>query len=501
MDWLLDAWDDILAWIPALLALAHFVLVAGTLTWALMIKTNSTSAVAWCLLIILLPFVGVFMFYVFGYQHVHRPLKRKRKHKERYQMPPHPQEYVGTYHAELTARPEHGRLAELSLSESLAQLATRFGASPVTVGNEIDFYDDGPPAIDAILDAIRGARHHVHLEFFIWQPDEIGCRLLELLAARAKEGIEVRLLYDAMGSHRLPARLLQPFLSSGCKSCTFLPLNPLRRRFQVNLRNHRKIVVIDGEVGFIGGLNIGDEYLGKNPYFGYWRDTHLRIRGPAVCDLQRVFCEDWDFAADEHLSDRDGTDRRYFRAVSAGGPYAVQIIDSGPDDDLKAIREVTFAAILKAKRRVWIASPYFVPDSGLLDALRLAAYSGVNVRFLGQLHPDKWVPQYAARYWWGEALQAGVQVYQYAKGMMHAKVMLIDDDLASVGSANLDNRSMYLNFEVNCLIYSPQAVRRLEEAFVRDFRESVLLDPEVYAQRPFAGRLLENACRLASPVL
>ena len=501
MSWFLDAWDDILAWIPALLALAHFLLVAGTLAWVLMIKTNSVSAVAWCLFIIFLPFVGVFLFFVFGYQHVHRPLKRKRRHKQRYRTPPHPAGYEEAHHAELTVKPEHGRLAELSLSESLAQLATRFGASPVTVGNQIDFYDDGPPAFDAMLDAIRAARHHIHLEFFIWQPDELGQYVLDLLGAKAKEGVEVRLLYDAMGSHRLPARLLQPFHQAGCKSCTFLPLNLWRRRFQVNLRNHRKILVVDGSVGFIGGLNVGNEYLGKDPCFGYWRDTHLRLRGPAVCDLQRVFCEDWDFAADEHLSDRDGTDGRYFRAASVGGPYAVQIIDSGPDDDLRSIRDVTFAAILKAKRRLWIATPYFVPDSSLLDALRLAAYSGVDVRLLCQLHPDKWVPQYAARYWWTDVLTAGAKVYQYAKGMMHSKVMLIDDDFASVGTANLDNRSMYLNFEVNCLIYSPPAVQRLEESFLRDFRDSVLIDPQVYAARPFAGRLLENACRLASPIL
>jgi cardiolipin synthase len=304
-----------------------------------------------------------------------------------------------------------------------------------------------------------------------------------------------------MGSHKLPQRCLNTLHQAGGKSSTFLPLNLLRRRFQVNLRNHRKILVVDGGIGFIGGLNVGDEYVGKDPKFGYWRDTHLCLRGPAVCDLQRIFCEDWDFAANEHLSDRDGTDRRYFRAVPASGPYPVQVIDSGPDDDLKAIREITFAGILKAKRRLWIASPYFVPDTGLLDALRLAAYSGIDVRFLGQLHPDKWIPQYAARYWWADVLKAGVKVYQYAKGMMHSKVMLIDDEFASVGSANLDNRSMYLNFEANCLIYSPDAVQALEKFMLRDFEQSILLDPEVYAARPFAGRLLENACRLASPIL
>ncbi len=266
------------------------------------------------------------------------------------------------------------------------------------------------------------------------------------------------------------------------------------------MRNHRKIVVVDGTIGFIGGLNIGDEYVGKNKYFGFWRDTHLRLRGPAVVDLQRVFAEDWSFASGENLYGLPGKDK-YFTAQNADGPYSVQVIDSGPDRDLKTIREITFAAILKAQKRVWIASPYFVPDAGLLDALRLAAYQGIDVRFLGQHHPDKWIPQFAARYYWADVLNAGVQIYQYTKGMMHAKVLLIDDEFASVGTANLDNRSMFLNFEVNCLLYSTEAVKKLEASFLCDFGNAIKLDRGVYAKRAFAVRLLENACRLLSPIL
>jgi cardiolipin synthase len=177
------------------------------------------------------------------------------------------------------------------------------------------------------------------------------------------------------------------------------------------------------------------------------------------------------------------------------------VIDSGPDRDLKSIREMYHAAILNARRRVWIASPYFVPDAGLRDALRLAGYQGIDVRFLGQHRPDKMIPQYAARYYWAEVLAAGVKVYQYTRGMMHAKVVLVDDDWASVGTANLDNRSLHLNFEVNCLMYSRQAVAELEAQFERDLATAIRLECDVYARRPFAGRLLENACRLLSPVL
>jgi len=501
MAFLTALWLELLEWLPALLALSHALLVAGALAWVLMTKADTTSAVAWSLLVIFVPFVGAFLFILFGYQHVHRPLRRKRQHKQEFELPPLPADYAQTYHAELALHEPRRNLATLSMKESLARLAAGFGASSVTTGNHIDFYDDGVPVFDVLFEAIENARHHIHIETFIFQRDELGLRVLDALTHKARQGVEVRLLYDAMGSYRLSQRFLRPLHAAGGKTSVFLPINPIRRRFQINMRNHRKITVVDGSVGFIGGLNIGDEYLGKNAKFGYWRDTHLRLRGPAVCDLQRVFCEDWDFAADERLSDSEGSDGLYFRAKSAGGPYAVQVLDSGPDEDWRTIREVTFAAILKAKERVWIATPYFVPDVGLLDALRIAVYSGVDVRLVCQLFPDKWVPQYAARYYWADVLRAGVQVYQYAKGMMHAKVMLIDDEIASVGTANLDNRSMHLNFEVNCLIYTADAVRRLEASFHRDFADSVQLDYRVYANRPFAGRLLENACRLLSPIL
>jgi cardiolipin synthase A/B len=501
MSWLYDVWLDVYEWLPVLATLFYFALSISCIGWVLMAKTDATSAVAWCLLIILLPFVGSVFFYFFGYQHVDRPLRRKRRHKEAFQIAYGPAPLPGSTSAS-TSR-EGVAPKDLSLCESLARLADSFGAYPLTRGNHIDFYQDGGPAFAAMLEAIRGAQHHIHLEFFIFHADEIGCQFLVELARKAKEGVEVRLLYDAMGSHGLQQSHLQPLRAAGGKISVFLPLNPFRRRLQVNMRNHRKILVVDGRIGFVGGLNIGDEYMGKHPYFGYWRDTHLRLQGPAVADLQRVFSEDWDFAADEHLT--EGKDpasaRMYFQARDAGGPYPVQIIDSGPDRDLKGIREIYFAAILKARQRLWIASPYFVPDAGLLDALRLAGYQGIDVRFLGQLYPDKWIPQFAARYHWRQVLPAGVKIYQYTRGMMHSKLVLVDGEWASVGTANLDNRSLHLNFEVNCLIYSSQAVAQLEEAFLRDLSCSIRLDPEVYLRRPFAARLLENTCRLMSPVL
>ena len=494
--------DEFLDWLPYLAGALSMLVTTLTLAWVLMTKPDSTSAVAWGLLIVFLPFVGPALFYVFGYQHVSRPLKRKRRHKASYTVlyPRRPRLDLGPPGAD--GQPEDTAWRQ-SLPARMAVLADRFGAQPMTRGNAIDFYHEGQPAFDAMLAAIRAAKHHVHLETFIFRTDATGEAFLEALAAKAREGVQVRLLYDAMGSHQLWHRRLHALLEAGGLSSVFLPLNLFRRRLQINMRNHRKITVVDGAVGFVGGLNIGDEYLGKDPGFGFWRDTHLRVRGPAVADLQRIFAEDWNFASGERLTDPNNPDseQAYYHPTSGGGPYLAQVIDSGPDRELKGIREIYFAAILNARRRVWIASPYFVPDAGLRDALRHAGYLGLDVRLLCQFRPDKWIPQYAAQYYWGEMLEAGVKVYQYTRGMMHSKVVLVDDDWASVGTANLDNRSLHLNFEVNCLIYARQAVTELEEAYLHDLQTAIRLERDAFERRPFANRLVENACRLLSPVL
>ena len=465
--------------------LVSAILTLVTITWILILKKDSTSAVAWCLLVFFVPFLGSFLFLILGYQHIHRPLKRKQRHQREFRIA----HASGPWQATPASQPD-------SSWQGMAQLAERLGAYPLSTGNQLSIYKEGISATEAILEAIAGARHHIHLEYFIIQPDATGRRVLQLLAEKAGQGVEVRVLYDAMGSHRLHRGALHELARAGGKCSVFLPLNPYRRRIQVNMRDHRKVVIVDGQIGFTGGINIGDEYLGQNPRFGYWRDTHLRIEGPAVSGLQRVFAEDWDFAAGEDLRAAC-----YFPEPKRVGASALQVIHSGPDQDRNSIREIYFAAILRARERLWIATPYFVPDAGILDALCMAGYQGIDVRILSQHHPDKWIPFFAGRYYWTDMLDAGAKVYQYARGMMHSKVVLVDGSWASVGSANLDNRSLHLNFEVNCLIYSPEAIAELEGNFQEDLEDSIELDRQVFAERPLTGRVIENACRLLSPVL
>ena len=493
---MLSVLDSISPWLLPLIAVAHFVIVAGFMIWVLMTKNEATSAVAWLLVLAFLPGVGVVTFLVFGNQHVNRPLRRKRIHRATYRDPPAPTGYRAATTDSVSGETRCEPSGPKTLGESLSELARRFDASGVTQGNHIDLYREGNAAFAAIFEAIAAANSHVHVETYILHDDELGRRLVAALTEKAKAGVEVRLLFDAIGSYRTPARMLQPLLDAGGKACLFLPIAILRRRFQVNLRNHRKVLVVDGTTGFIGGLNFGDEYVGKSAYFGFWRDTHIRLVGPGAVDLQRVFAEDWDFAFGEHLGDA-----KYYVPLKDQGPHAVQIIDSGPDQEVKAIREVIFAAISKARRRLWIASPYFVPDAALLDALCLAGYTGVDVRLLGQFKPDKWLPQFAAKYYWTQVLRAGVRVFQYKGGMMHAKTVLVDDEFVSIGSANLDNRSMFLNFEANCLIYSSIVAKELEAFLLQDFADAVEIEPKKYAERGLSERLVENACRLFSPIL
>lgn len=482
-EFLYRFWPDIAGW----MLLLHVGLTAAMLLWVLHIKREPMSAIAWSLTVFLMPFIGSVLFYLFGYQTIHRPLRKRKTRQKAYRSM-----------ASDASTGDGGLLVEVPHRWTvLTRLAHHPDGFPVTAGNQLKLYHHGEPAYAAMLEAIRGAKHHVHMQFFIFRPDESGTQFINELAAAARRGVQVRFLFDSVGSYNLSSRLLRGLREAGGKVAAFLPvLNPLYR-MRVNLRNHRKILIVDGKTGFTGGLNIGDEYLDKHPKFGHWRDTHFRMCGPAVESLQRVFLEDWYFAALECI-----TEREYFpRFKDLPGKTPVQVVHSGPDADYKAIRETYFAGILRGRKRVWIASPYYVPDAGLRDALILAGRAGVDVRFLGLFRPDKWIPFLAARYYWGELLAAGVKVYQYARGMMHAKYMLVDGEWASVGTANADNRSLFLNFEVNCLIYDSAVVAELEAEFLKDLEWSVRLDPAVFAARPLASRLTENVARLLSPVL
>lgn len=460
-------------------------IIVCAIPWILSLKRDSLAALAWSLVVILLPIVGFGLFLFFGYTHVYRPLKRKRRHRRGFEA-----------RASSAARGRKQTAAEATDYAGLGQLAVRLGATPPTPGNQVMLYNATRVAHGALLDAIREARDHVHLEYYIIQPDDTGRELLALLTRKARQGCEVRLLYDALGSWTLKSRLLRPLHKAGGRSAAFLGISLLRRRLQVNMRNHRKLVVIDGRLAFMGGMNIGNEYLGITRWFRYWRDNLMRLEGPAVAALQSIFVEDWDFSADELLDAP-----HYFPDLTPVGESIVQIVDSGPDQAINSLRELIFAALTSARERLWIATPYFVPDQGILDGLKLAARRGVEVRLICPKKSDNPMADHAARYYFPELLAEGIHVHEYLRGMMHAKMMLLDDAWGWVGTANLDRRSLYLNFENVCVLHSQPELIALGKAFQRDLRRSKEISAKEFSWRPAFQKLMENTCRLFSPIL
>lgn len=463
------------------LALLDIVTVAIAIPVVLITKKGATSPVAWCLVILFLPLVGSLLFWIFGYTYLHRPLRRKRKHRTKFHAYPS----IDTREQVLD-----------STWRSLGQVAWELDESRLTSGNAVTLYSDTQEAFTAILDAIRAAQHHIHLEFYIIRDDQAGKEFVALLTEKARQGVQVRLQYDSLGAFFFGHRAAKELVDAGGQVVPFLPLNLFRSRLRVNLRNHRKIIVVDGKVAFTGGMNIGDEYLGRNKTFGYWRDQMLRLEGSAVEGIQKVFIEDWDFSTKELLQGN-----LYFPTQNQPGDTLVQVVASGPDQEVNVIREVFFAAITSAQKNVWIATPYFVPDDGILDALHFARYRGVEVKLLMPQVCDHFTTWYASRYYWNDVLARGVQVYLYTRGMMHSKFMTIDGQIGIVSSANMDQRSLHLNFEAGCVLYDKSLAKTLEVSFEEDMKYAQLIDRETFARRSFGERLAENACRLFSPIL
>jgi len=467
------------------------VLTALGLAWAAAVsvivvlqRRSAASTIAWLLVLALLPVLGLILYRLIG------PLRLERKKLRRAA-------------ARKLVRDSLGALATLA-SESpedlpLALVPIRVGEAAPLGATAIDVYTDGASTYAAILKAVGAASHHVHLEYYIWEPDQIGTRLRDLLVERARAGVQVRMIVDGTGSSHLKRRWLRPLRDAGVEIGWFNPvtLRSLRRR-RADFRTHRKIVVCDGGVGFTGGMNITDAHSAE---FGerYWRDTHVRIEGPAVWAMQQVFLEDWYFVASKLPDQLDQFMPKVSKAPD--GERVVQIVASGPDSTAFAIHKTYFTAINEARERVWLTTPYFVPDDPLLQALISAALRGIDVRLLVPARGDSRLVDLAARSYFPELLDAGVHIFEYQPRFIHAKTMIADDDVGVIGTANLDNRSFRLNFEICAVMYDEPVAEALERAFTADLAEAreVLLDD--LARLSFPRRLGQATARLFSPLL
>lgn len=367
----------------------------------------------------------------------------------------------------------------------------------LTQTNQVKIFTDGKEKFNALLEDLENARHHIHLIYYIVRNDDLGKRLVEVLAKKAREGVQVRMIYDDLGSRRLSKKFIKQIREAGGEVEAFFPAILPWINLRLNYRNHRKLVVIDGKIGYIGGFNIGNEYLGLNPRFGYWRDTHLRIQGGAVHHIQSRFILDWNQASSHDISYQDN----YYPTPPSKGEIGVQIVSSGPDSEWEQIKNGYIKMILSAKRYVYIQTPYFIPDHSLLDALRIACLSGVDVRIMIPNKPDHPFVYWATYSHVGELLKAGGKIYIYQHGFLHAKTIVVDGKIASVGSANIDMRSFRLNFEVNAFLYHAGIARRLAEIFQEDMLQSTPLTWEDYQQRSYTIRFKESVSRLLSPIL
>lgn len=475
----------------AILALG-FLLGLISLPRLLVERRDSTATLSWLLAILFIPFLGLLAYWLFGSVRIKRVRRRKaRVHHALAEA----SDRSAALPLKRFARPTESR-ETLSVLETAMRLADRISKATATSGNRFDLLLDGDAAFAAIEEAIRSARHHVHVEFYIYRPDGIGTRIRDLLIEKLRQGVEVRLLYDHAGSFSLKASFLAPLVAAGGEVAAFLPVLRISRRFNMTLRNHRKIVVCDGRVGFAGGINVGDEYLRGGARRTRWRDTHARIEGPAVLRLQEVFAEDWYFT-----TSRDLLDSQHFPEPEAAGDELVQVLASGPDQPWEVIHRILFTAITQAEHSVLITTPYLIPDQAMQVALQTAALRGVDVRILIPRRSDHRLIDYAARSFLPELIAAGVRVFAYGAGMMHAKTAVVDGVWSTVGSANMDIRSFRLNFEANLVVYGRNLAMRLTDVIEADLLNATEIRLASLKRRPYRDRVLEGACRILSPVL
>lgn len=472
--------------LPTLAGWAYFALVTAFVLVALFRRRETASALGWSLALVFLPGLGIVLFLLFGVNRLPRRLRRKRDHHEAYRR------------RVSQAVPEDRAPADSVEPRwrDVARMLENLEDAPRRGGNETTLYDEGLVAFLEMAEAIEAARHHVHVEFYIFRDDELGRRLTDLLVEKCEQGVRVRVLVDGVGSAG-NRRIVKRIRRAGGRAARFLRVWPFGKRVTPNLRNHRKIVICDGRVAFFGGLNVGVEYLGRYGRQGAWFDLHMRVRGPAVWDLQRIFAEDWDFCTGESL---DGP--ACFPPLEPAGPETVQILSGGPDLAVNPIRQAFFAAFVRARKSILLFTPYLVPDPSLRDALKTAARSGVKVRIVLPRPPgDNRLAWWCGEYYAEELMEAGVRVFTWTPGMMHAKALVVDGTWALLGTANLDNRSLRLNFEQMAVLDGPAQVAELD-GLLRDTvgrcREMVLEDLRGLSPLRRAAR---SGARLLAPLL
>lgn len=482
-DMSLSAWTILIA--------IQEVVVLIVIVTILLRPREPRGMLAWILALLLLPGLGLVLYFLFG--EPRRGWHRRRRRRKRRRL----RKSSGARGKAILQRQRSMSHTHRSKGiRRLAGFASRLGAFPCTDDNDVIVYHDAEKTFLAIQLAIEAAQSHIHLEYYVYQPDDTGRAIRDLLIEKARQGVACRLLLDFVGSWRIGRSFLAPMKEAGIQIAFALPVILLRGRWHANYRNHRKIAVIDGKIGFTGSQNIGDEYRGRLARFAPWRDTHLKIVGPAVQHLQEVFVEDWHYTTQEDLLLDE-----FFPEPTERGDHCVQIVPSGPDNEIHVMHQLLFAAVGAARSSISVITPYFAPDTSMLLAFQSASYRGVKVRLVIPARSDLRSVLWAGRSFYEDLIRAGVEVYEHADILLHSKVMVVDQTWAMVGSANMDVRSFRINFEATTMLYSEQLAEELYADFEQLRQASRRITMEDVADPPLPRALLLGVARLASPVL
>ncbi len=477
--------------LTTLLLVCYIFIVVTTIVVIIHDRRDPVKALAWIMLVTLMPIVGLITYILFGRYYRKEKMFNRKGVEDLHQI-----ESLCNEQLQELFDPEIQKLDTVAANREIITLLLNNNKSPITARNKVRVLNNGDAKFPELFDAIRAATESIHLEYYIFERDDIGRELIGLLEQKAAEGVEVRVIYDDVGSWGFKRRHAKALRRSGIEAYPFMPVALPWFTSRMNYRNHRKIAVIDGRIGFTGGINIADRYI-HGTKFGPWRDTHLRIEGDAVNMLQAIFTADWYFVSDK----QELTGQKYFPKTKIRTQSPIQIASSGPDSDWASIMQAYFAAINKARKSIYIASPYFLPNQSILTALKVAALSGIDVRIILPYRSDSKLVYWASRSYISELLDAGIKVYFYCRGFNHSKFIIIDNVFCSVGSANMDYRSFEDNFEVSAVMYDPRIAEELTGYFMQDIDNSVIITPDSWDNRSNLHAAYESIARLFSPLL
>ncbi len=463
------------------LLILYVIVAVGIIISLLINGVRPSKTLAWLLAIFTIPVGGILLYLMVG--------RNRRKNKLLKQI-----RHLDSKNSMTIDRETPGNLKRF---EKIIRLIEKNSHFAPTSHNNICYLKDGKTTFESIFNALENASDYIHLQYYIFEEGELANRLLQLFKKKVIEGVKIRLIYDGVGSFSLSRTYLKKLKSVGVEVYSFLPFKFGRFLASLNYRNHRKIIVIDGNVGFTGGINISDKYLKGDPNLGKWHDMHLKIEGPAVRDLNQVFAHDWLLVSNEKI---DSLIEPQQLEIS-NEKSIVQIVANGPDDDFPAIEQLYFSIINEAENYVYITNPYVIPGYAIMTALETAALSGIDVRLLVSENNDSKLVNWSVRSYFESLLKSGVKIHLFPEGFLHSKIMISDDVIASVGTANIDVRSFEQNYEVNAVVYDSEFTKDLKMDFLRDSAKSPLLTYEMHQERPWSDRLKEGFAKVFSPVL